>query len=124
LELFEADPSLGLVFPEHGALRGSPRARAVAAALAEAAGLEPAPAPERWPLDLVFWAHLHRLPGLQAERVMGASRRQVSTASLEDRLDGFGSFLVRLCEADGSKALAVHDPGEGAVRGHPIILPR
>ena len=124
LELFEADPSLGLVFPEHGALRGSPRARAVAAALAEAAGLEPAPAPERWPLDLVFWAHLHRLPGLQAERVMGASRRQVSTASLEDRLDGFGSFLVRLCEADGSKALAVHDPGEGAVQGRPLILSR
>ena len=122
LELFEADPKLGLLFPEHAAVRGSPGARAVAAAFAEAAGLEPAPAPERWPLDLVFWVHLHRLPGLKGDGLMEASRRHVSTAGLQDRLDGFGHFLIRLCEAAESKALAVHDPGEGAAQGRPIIL--
>jgi hypothetical protein len=122
LELFEADPKLGLLFPEHAAVRGSPGARAVAAVFAEAAGLEPAPAPERWPLDLVFWVHLHRLPGLKGDGLMEASRRHVSTAGLQDRLDGFGHFLIRLCEAAESTALAVHDPGEGAAQGRPIIL--
>jgi hypothetical protein len=122
-ELFEADPTLGLLFPEHAALRGSPGARAAATALAEAAGLPPAPAPARWPLDLVFWAHLHRLSDLKAAWLTEASRRSVSTTGLQDRLDGFGLFLVRLCEAGGAKVLAVHDPGEGATHHRPVILP-